>query len=268
MPVKPEDRTPLLKRLISDFNIKLLYWDLECSPCIAYIWKPGDDYISYEQIKEGKETKIITIQYMWEGDKAPKYLVWDKLGAEDFCDKSMVEEYINSVIRKHPINEVLIIGQNHKAFDHKLLNERAKVHRIIPPLFNHIKVDTLKQSKASFKAISHTLNHRSKQQGLGGKIKTDMAVWTDILEGKTEPEDVMIPYGLKDVTDLKEIFWAELPYWEKLPAPLEKLLARAQVRCLKCEERKQSKYDLEECKVNKKNGWKCNNCNTKFIFEE
>lgn len=265
--VKPEERAPLLKRLVSDFDINLLYWDLESSPNEGYFWTTGDNYISYKQIKEGKETKIITIQYMWEGEKTPSYLEWDDLGKGNFCDKNIVETFITKVIRKHKVDNTLIIGQNHKAFDHRLLNERAKVHKTTPPLFNHIRVDTLKQSKASFKTASHSLDARSKQQGLGGKIETDLTVWTDILEGKADPKDIMIPYGLKDVTDLRTIFWEELAYWEKLPAPLEKLLLKAKAKCLSCEERKQKKYDVEECKINRKSGWKCNNCGNKFLLE-
>lgn len=267
MIVLPEERVFLLKRLVLDFDIKPLYWDLESSPNEGYFWSTGDNYISYKQIKKGKETKIITIQYMWEGDETPTYLEWKNLGKGNFCDKQMVEYFINKVIRRYKPENVLVIGQNHKAFDHKLLNERAKVHKTTPPLFNHIKIDTYRHSKSSFKTASHSLDARSKQQGLGGKIETDLSVWTDILEGKAEPKDVMVPYGLKDVVDLRDIFWAELPYWDKLPSQLEKLLLRAKARCLYCEERKQKKYDLEECKVDRKNGWKCNNCGNKFLLE-
>lgn len=270
--VLPEERVQLLKKLIRDEGIHLLYWDLESSPNVGYFWSSGEQYVSYKQIRQGEETKIITIQYMWEGDNKPKYLVWNKLPAEDglgvvFDDSSMIEEFITNVLRLHNPDNVIVIGQNHKAFDHKLLNERAKVLRLTPPIQSMVKIDTYRSSKQSFKTASHSLDARSKQYNLGGKEHTDLSTWTDILECKAEPEDILIPYGLKDVTDLRTIFWNDLPYYETLPAPLEKLLIQAKAKCKICEARKERKYDLEECRVSGKRGYMCLNCGNKFTLD-
>lgn len=264
--VMPEDRTFLLKRWLSDLGGYLLFWDLESSPNEGYWFNSSKpQFMSYKQIKKGRETKIITIQYMWEGDDHPSYLEWDKFG-DHFDDSSMIEEFVSNVLRKYPQDKILVVGQNHKAFDHHLLNERSKVLRTTPPVHNMIKVDTFKHSKSSFNSASHSLDARSEQYGLGGKLKTDLDDWINVLESKTEPKDILIPYGLKDVLDLRSIFWNDLPYYESLPAPLEKILLLASAKCVKCEERKQSKYNLEDCKVDGKNGFKCLNCQTKFIL--
>src|ERR1700733_3621784 len=160
--VKPEERIPLLKRLIQNFNIQLLYWDLESSPNLGYFWSTGEQYMSYKQIKKDHETKVITIQFMWENEKEAKYLVWDKKD-NIFSDKAIIEYFITKVLRKYSSENLVIIGQNHKAFDHKLLNERAKVLRLTPPLHDVVKVDTYTSSKQSFKTASHSLDARSKQ---------------------------------------------------------------------------------------------------------
>lgn len=265
--VLPEERIPLLKRFVKELDGHILFWDLESSPNEGYWWDSNKpQYMSYKQIKKGKETKIISIQFMWEGDKDPQYLVWDGDEEGNFNDADMIEYFITNVLRKYPTDKLIIIGQNHKAFDHMLLNERAKVLRLTPPINTMIKVDTYKHSKSSFKTASHSLDARSIQYNLGGKDYTDLSTWTDILEFKTDPEDYLVPYGLKDVTDLRTIFWNDLPYYSSLPAPLERLLLKAKARCENCEKNKQRKYDLEECKVDQKNGWKCLNCNNKFIM--
>jgi len=263
--VLPELRVSLLKRLITDLDYNILYWDCETSPNEGY-WFDSDkpQYMSYKQIKKGKETKIMSVQYMFEGDSKPKYLSWDKEG-NNFNDASMLEEFITNIMRKYPQDKVIIIGQNHKAFDHMILNQRAKKLRLTPPTHNMIKIDTYKQSKQAFRTASHSLDARSDEYGLGGKIKMELKDWTDILEGRVSVEDKMIPYGLKDVTDLRTVFWNDLPYYEKLPAPLESLLVKAMAKCLRCEAIKKPKYNIIECKVNGKKGYECLNCGERFI---
>lgn len=258
----PEHRITLLRRLVNDLDYKILYWDIETSPCKAYVWGTGETYIRYTQLEEGSETKIITIQWMFEGDAKPQYLVWDKV-KDGFDDSRIVETFITDVLRKYPQNKLIVIGQNHKAFDHMVLNERAKVLRLTPPTHNMIKIDTYQASKQSFKTASHSLDARSKQYKLGGKIHTDLSVWTEIMEGKADPEDRMIPYGLKDVTDLRTIFWQDLPYVVSLPAELETMLLKAAVRCERCEANKKPKYNIE--KVKGKNKYICHNCEEEFV---
>lgn len=262
--VLPEERVPLLRKLIKDGDLKVLFWDLESSPQLAWVWGTGEQYVSYDQIKEDSETKIITIQYMWEGDKEPTYLEWDQVG-DKFDDSRMIEEFTTNVLRKYEPEHLLIIGQNHKAFDHKLLNERAKVLRLTPQIHNVVKIDTYRSSKQSFKSNSHSLDARSKQYKLGGKEHTSLKTWIDVMEHQTLPEDELIPYGLKDVTDLKTIFWNDLPYYETIPAQIEKFLLQAKAKCKVCEARKKPKYDLQECKVAGKKGYQCMNCLNKFI---
>lgn len=291
--VLPELRVGLLKRLVNDLGYKILYFDIETSPIEFYGWDTGEHYITYKQIKEGKETKVITIQYMFEEDTQPKVLIWDviesklfnllpvivktcllkyvskklliKLGCLYFDDSKIIEEFITGVLRKYPQDKLLVIGQNHKSFDYRVLNERAKKLRLTPIIHNVIKIDTYRSSKQSFKLASHGLAYRSTQYGLGGKKETSIKTWTDILEGKTEPEDVMVPYGLKDVTDLRSVLWNDLPYYESLPAELESLLVIALQKCVLCEERKKPKFDITECKVSGKKGWECLNCGDQWV---
>lgn len=266
MKVLPEERCYLLKRLVTDLEYHILYWDCETSPHEGYFFRTGgNQYISAKQIKKDKETKIITIQFMWEGDVKPSYYVWNKVNG-NFDDSEIVDKFVTNVMRKYPQDKLIIIGQNHKAFDHRILNERAKKLRLTPPLHDMIKIDTYKASKQAFMTPSHGLDYRSEQQNLGGKLETNFKMWTDILEGITTPEDKMVPYGLKDVTDLRTILWRELPYYESLPSSLEKLLLKAKAKCVNCENNKKRKYDIEECKVDRKNGWMCINCGNKFTI--
>ena len=63
----------------------------------------------------------------------------------------------------------------------------------------------------------------------------------------------MAKYGCKDVEDTRRLFWAELPYYKKLPVAIEKLILsfipendkprapstyKKKMRCQKCADKK------------------------------
>jgi DNA polymerase elongation subunit (family B) len=255
MTVLPQDRTRLLKQLVKDGAVKLLFMDCETAPMQVWTHYIGQKVSIYpDQVVQ--ETNVICIQYMYEGDTEVSYLEWDQNGSE-VCDAAMIEEYITKV---HNAPDTIVIGQNHKSFDTKVLNERAVKQQLTPMNNEIIHLDVLSLSRGAFRFPSHKLDFRSKVYGFGGKIKMEMQDWIDIRGGNKKKLAKMIEYGCKDITDLRSIFWRELPYYSKLPAPLEKMLAQTGVYCQRCANNKQAKFDVEEARVNKRKGYKCNNC--------
>ena len=54
----------------SPFNKpKILYFDIETSPCVAYVWGCGKQFVGSKQLK--KERKIISIGYLFNDQKLP-----------------------------------------------------------------------------------------------------------------------------------------------------------------------------------------------------
>lgn len=259
--VLPQDRIQILKRLIKQEKFKLLFFDLETSPMTVETHYIGNKVCIYpDQITD--ESRIITIQYMFEGDKEPYYLQWEG-SPGNWSDASIIEEFITDVLNQE---NIIIVGQNHKDFDHRVLNWRANLLGLHPPLQDMIKLDVLKLAKTAFRAPSYKLDFRSKRYGLGGKIKMEMADWMDIkLKGDQKKLAKMIDYGCKDVLDLRAVFWKELPYYEKLPAPLEKMMGIETIKCDKCESKRQRKFDVIKVKIKNKNHWKCENCGDVWI---
>ena len=245
-----------LKRLAATGLIRMSVIDLETAPCVAYVWSTGEQYVSYKQIKQG--VRIITAQYIDFFEKKAKFLEWDWDGVTGGNDKSLVEEFTNFA------NDYdIVIGQNSKSFDYKVLQERARHHRTTP-LNIDFMIDTKTASSSSFRNLSHSLDCRMKQYGLGGKHHMEMQDWINIVEGKVAPSKKMIPYGLKDVIDTQKLFWLDLPYYN-LPAAtvnkIKKLVDKYILRlvCKECEKRRQSKYD---CYIISNKSF-CNNCGTK-----
>lgn len=263
-----ENQIKLFRQEIKSGRVTMLVFDLETSPSKFWGWGTGEQYVSHSQLVTNTETKIITAQFKrCLIDKKAKYLTWDWM-SDHGEDTSLVEETVRL------LNEAdIVIGQNSKAFDVKVLQERAKVLRL-PPVNIDFMIDTLTASRASVKAMSHKLDYRSKQQGLGGKHKMEMQDWIDILEGRTSPEKKMIPYGLKDVEDTEIMFWRELPYYNLPKSTINKILKLilhsedkidkdSIVFCSNCRSKHRPSREIKKTK----SGLVCQNCDLSEYIE-
>jgi predicted PolB exonuclease-like 3'-5' exonuclease len=177
---------------------------------------------------------------MFEGDTKASYLTWD----DKQEDKKMIEKFTVEVLERP---NLLVVGQNHKRFDYKVLAERSKLNRNTPmDLANIHTIDTLYSSRASFRSPSHKLDFRSRKYGLGGKRAMEFNDWVKIGNGDKKALAKMIKYGCKDVTDLRKIFWRELPYYLTLPAPIDKILRETATRCEFCAANKKASFNIKE----------------------
>lgn len=217
----------------------------------AWVWQLGEQYVTHEQIAE--ESKVISIQWMFEGDKTVSFLTWDK----DQDDRRMLQEFSAAAAPAK-----VAVSQNGRSFDHKILNWRMNVHRI-PPLHKMTIFDTLTLSRAAFRPPSHKLDYRSKAYGFGGKIRMVLPDWIDVVMNKPGALDKMVNYGCKDIEDLRDIFWRELPYYAKLPTALA-LLVDPQLEkdaCPVCAKRKQKKFNVIPITHKNVEHLKCERCN-------
>jgi uncharacterized protein YprB with RNaseH-like and TPR domain len=234
------------------YQKSLIYFDIETKPIKFWGWSTGQQYVTHEQIYE--DSKVILIQWMFEGDKKVSYLHWD-YNHDDYKLLYQFQKIIENV--------KVGIGQNGKYFDYKVLNWRLNLHKL-PPLRDIQILDTLMLSRGAFRASSHRLDYKSKTYGSGGKIPMRLQDWIDVVEDKPGALKKMIKYGCKDVTDLRDIFWRELPYYHNLPVSLSQLVypktKEARECCPKCAANHQRKFDVYPTKVFTKWMMKCNNC--------
>ena len=257
------EQIDLFKQAIELGNIEVLFIDTETSPSKFWGWGTGEQYVDAKMLVTGTETRLITAQYKRAlVDKETKYFVWDYKNGRG--DDTKVVKRITEVIN----NADIIIGQNIKAFDLKVLQERAKMLRL-PPINVDFMMDTLTSSRSSFKSMSHRLDYRSKQYGLGGKIGMEMQDWIDIVEGRVSPEEKMVPYGLKDCDDNETIFWNDLPYLNLPKSTINKILKlivgmterkiekHTKPFCKHCAQRRQARFDVV---VREDNTIQCKRC--------
>lgn len=267
--VLPHERVPLLKELINLSRVNLVSLDIETSLVPALVWTSGEQYVGEKNLQD--RTKIIMSQYLFEGDKKPTLITWD----EKHNDKRIIKHLTNNVFNKP---NLIMVGQNQKSFDLKIINDAACEHNDEGIPFNSfIQVDILQLSRGSFRRSSHSLDARSKRYGFGGKLPVEFQDWVDIYYGCKKALAKMAKYGLKDPVDTLKTFWRELPYYRTLPADLEKLLRdlkyskqtviKAQEKekkqklfCQTCRKKKYKSTDI----VQTHNIIHCNNCNASW----
>jgi DNA polymerase elongation subunit (family B) len=262
--VSPAERTPLLKQVIRDKTATLVSLDTETSLIPALVWSTGEQYISEKNLQG--ETKLIMAQYLFEGDKKAKLVTWDKKQNDQVIIKDLAKHVFNKP-------NLIVVGQNQKAFDLKIINDRACKHNEQGIAFNtFIQVDILQLSRSSFRRASHSLDSRSKRYGFGGKLPMEFGDWVDIHNGNAAALSKMAKYGLKDPADTLKTFWRELPYYKALPADLERLLRAKKIEntnkfiCLSCKKQRQTSTNTTILKSKKGIATLigCNRCNHAF----
>jgi len=258
-------------------GMKLVTFDMETSHATVRTFYIGSK-VSIPASSVIHPTQIITIQYAVNNHK-PMYLAWDRIsnkfeGTGNFDDSSMVEDFTTGIYN----NSDLILTQNGDGFDHKILVERAKVHKTTPPERSIPSIDILKLSRTSVRPMSHKLDYRSKQQGLGGKHSMRDSDWVDIEERGVSVTKKMVPYGLKDITDTYNLFFHELPYYKSIPKSIESVVLKfltggdyvhpKRVKSVKCPVCRKGHRLSSDVTFLRGNSYLCNNCNKKFSSDK
>ena len=200
------NNTQLLKNAVKR-GLKIGYIDLETSPALVWTYSFRDTFIPPSSIEE--DFKITSVAILVEGETKVKVFEWGK----ERDDKKLLEKFL-------PLLDGLdiVVAQNGDAFDIKILKWRASYHKMEPPK-NILSLDTLKLSRQAFRPSSHKLDYRSQSYGLGGKLHQDMSDCIAVAKGDRKAQKIRVEYNVKDVIDLRTIFWRELNYY-KLPVKM------------------------------------------------
>lgn len=207
---------------------KILFYDLETTPLLAYIWRPGKQVVRHGQLAAGSDRyDIICITYCWNDGKPAKSLDW---GPKQ-NSKPMLREF-DKILKTADV----VIGKNSDRFDNKHLN----THRWLNnepgmPDWTKYTDDLEKQLRKYFYLPSFSLDYVSKMLGLGGKDKMEMQDWVDIVE-RNDPVKLkkMIKYGKKDVEDTRAVWLHASKHFEpKYNAGLKSAI-NGKLACTNC----------------------------------
>lgn len=182
---------------------RVLLYDLEVSPCVAWVWGSGQQFVGAHQLMNSG--KIICIAYSfshWEPNKV-KHLMWDS--KQD--DKTMLEKFLEVAAKAD-----VIVGHNGDSFDKKWVNARCAYHNL-PTLQGTITEDTYRQMKREFRLPSFKLGYVCKYFNIPGKLSTNSDLWQDVTfrNDRNALKD-MVAYCDNDVLILKELYKRMFPY--------------------------------------------------------
>lgn len=192
--------------------VKVLLYDIESSPNIAYIWN------KYEQDALGefiKERQIISFAWKWLHEKEVHCLSLPMLPTY----KNDPDDNKDLILKLHNLMSQadIVVGHNINKFDDPMSNSEFIRHGLKPPP-PHKTIDTLQFARHKFRFNSNKLGDLGKRLNLGDKINTGgFDLWAKCLRGDPGAWAKMALYNMGDVSLLEKIYLKMRPWMTKHP---------------------------------------------------
>lgn len=187
---------------------RLLYFDLETSPSLGFVWgKYEQNVIEFE-----KEWYIMSLAYKWEGEKTrvvalPDFYLYKKNPEDDSKIVTLLWMLFD--------HADYIIAHNAKNFDWKKANTRFVELGLRPPSPYKV-LDTKQIAKKYFMFNSNKLDDLGKDLGIGRKVETGgYDLWRKCIQGDKKAWAKMKLYNKGDVELLYKLWKRLLPWTQE-----------------------------------------------------
>ncbi len=198
--------------MINKNKRKILIYDIETSPILAYVWG------WYEQnvIKEVKSWHMLSFSYRWYGEN--KTYAFSLPDFEDDYAKDKDNDYALVKKLRDLVDEAdIIVAHNGDQFDLRKLMARIVYHDIAPPS-PVVSIDTKKAAKKYFAFESNSLKDLAKKLRVGEKMETGgFGLWEACMSGDKDAWKKMVKYNKMDVIVLEKIYERLLPFIRNHP---------------------------------------------------
>ena len=234
---------------------KILYFDIETAPEIAYIWKRWDENIGPQQVIE--PGYVMCAGWAWnEGGVQSVALVdspmWsDGQRKNDFYIVKAMWELLNEAD--------IVVGHNVKGFDIQVLNGRFVVHGFAPPQ-NYKVVDTLEVLRRRFRLPANSLESATQSFGIEQKRKQGFELWSGCMNGSERAWADMVSYCRGDVRKTRELYKKIRPFDDRHPNLGLYEDDPDRPICVKCGSKKLQSRGLSMTQVNKFRRFQCMDC--------
>lgn len=233
-------------------SAKILVFDIETAPMLAYAWNKYPDEISDNMIKEDWFVLCWSAKWLF-GEE----IFNDKLTAEELASKN--DKRIAKSLWELIDEADIVIGHNAQRFDIPKINTRWIKHGVTRPSPYQV-IDTLLHARKNFSITSNRLDYLARFFEVGAKLETEKNLWMKCMQGDYTALEHMQTYCDQDVRILESVY-VEMRGWIQ-PHPNVALQAIADKDCCPvC-----SSPDREDCKtpyrtyVNEYNAYRCTNC--------
>lgn len=189
---------------------KILLIDIETTPLEAYSWGPKWETNLIEFIEH---TRILSFSAKWLGGKHitkgwPDYKGYKK---KILDDKAITED-----VWKLLDEADIVIAQNGKSFDIKIMNARFAFHKLTPPSQYKV-IDTKLEARKYIRLPSYSLDDLCDYFDIGRKMHHEgFPLWTGCMAGDMKAWAKMKKYNMWDVVLLEKIFLKLRPWIRSL----------------------------------------------------
>lgn len=188
---------------------KMLFFDLETAPTLAYVWSPAEGYVNAERMI--KDFFILSWAAKWaDGTK----ILGDVLTGREARAQSdgRIVRNLAKLVREADV----VVAHNINKFDIPKLNTRAMLLGQAP-LGPVRTIDTLILARQNHALAYNNLNYLARVLGLGEKVKTDFKLWAECYHGDEKALAKMHVYNKHDVTLLEAVYGGIRPTVRNLP---------------------------------------------------
>jgi len=174
---------------------KILIFDIETQPTLAYVWQAWKQNISINQIAENGGL------LMW----AAKWYGSDTIIVETTQGRS-TEKNCAKKLWKLLDEADVVVAHNAYNFDIKVMNGIFLKYGMSPPSKYHV-IDTLRVARKQFRLFSNKLDYLGGYLKLGNKIENDgWKLWVGCLKNDSNSWEKMIEYNIRDVELLEDVY--------------------------------------------------------------
>lgn len=210
MPYKT--RGPQGKRPKSARNARILLFDIENTPNLAYVW----DKYQQDVIKFEREWNLMSVAWKWYGERTVHVAALADFPAtykRDPNDDCILVKILWSLFDKADI----VVAHNGRDFDVRKTNARFLKHGCPPPSPYRI-VDTKLSASKHFKFNSNSLKDLATYLGLPQKMETGgFGLWFSCMRGDLAAWAKMKKYNRQDVIVLEKVYERLLPWMDSHP---------------------------------------------------
>lgn len=189
--------------------MKVLAWDIENTPLVAYTWTLWPNSIPITNII--KQQEIMSFSARWVDKRTNIFRSTHHDGKE-----KMLQDLWDLLDEADAL-----LSWNGAGFDTKHANREFLLAGMTPP--SPVKeIDLMRVAKKRFKFSSNKLDNVAKELGIGEKTKhTGMQLWIDCLAGDEKAWRLMKRYNKQDVDLLIDIYNHFLPWIDNHPTDVQ-----------------------------------------------